>query len=300
MGAEGKSSLALRGVVMATIGAACWGFSATCAGYLMGTFGVEVTWLAFARLIIAGPIFIAVALIANREKLLSLFKSPRMLLQTLLFALVGVVAMQITYMTAIGLNGPGTALLLQETGLIVIMAVTCIRQHRVPTKRELIALVLALFGTATIATQGQVGALGISPLGLLWGLLAGLALAGHNVIPVELLKNHGSIVCNGVAMTLGAIMLLPAAHPVSSFPTMPIEGWLAFAAIVAIGTLLAYFLYLQGIKEAGPVKASLVAVFEPVSGMFFGLVWLGDLISIFDLIGCIAIIAMMLLIAKPE
>lgn len=290
----------VRGVIMATIGAACWGFSATCAGYLMGTFGMEVTWLAFARLIIAGPIFLVVALATDRAKLTSLFKSPRMLLHMVLFALIGVVAMQITYMTAVKLNGPGTALLLQETGLIVIMVVTCVRKHRAPTKRELIALALALFGTAAIATQGQVGSLGISPLGLLWGLLAGLAMAGHNVIPVELLEKHGSVVCNGVAMTLGAFMLLPVADPVGAFPAMPVQGWLAFAAIVAVGTLLAYVLYLQGIKEAGPVKASLVAVFEPVSGMFFGLVWLGDLISLFDLIGCVAIIAMMILISKPE
>lgn len=290
----------IRGVIMATIGAACWGFSATCAGYLMGTFGMGVTWLAFARLIIAGPIFLAVALATDRAKLTSLFKSPRMLLHMVLFALVGVVAMQVTYMTAVKLNGPGTALLLQETGLIVIMAVTCIRKHRAPTKREFVALVLALLGTAAIATQGQVGALGISPLGLLWGLLAGLAMAGHNVIPVELLEKHGSVVVNGVAMTLGAFMLLPIADPVGAFPVMPVEGWLAFAAIVAVGTLLAYVLYLQGIKEAGPVKASLVAVFEPVSGMFFGLIWLGDLISLFDLIGCVAIIAMMILVSKPE
>lgn len=293
-------SIEVRGILFALIGAACWGFSATCAGYLMGTFGLTVAWLAFARLIIAGPIFLAIALATDRDRLFSLFKSPKMLVQMVVFSLVGVVAMQITYMTAISYDGPGTALLLMETGLIVIMVVTCIRKRRLPSKREVIALVLALIGTACIATQGNIGTLGISPLGLLWGLLAGLAMAGHNVIPVHLLDKHGSIVCNGVAMTLAAFILAPMADPVGAFPVMPVGGWAAFAAIVLIGTLLAYFLYLQGIKEAGPVKASLVAVFEPVSGMFFGLVWLGDLISMFDLLGAAAILAMMVLIAKSE
>ncbi|MDO4183515.1 MAG: EamA family transporter [Coriobacteriia bacterium] len=291
-------SSVFRGILMALAGAACWGFSATCASYLMTTFGMDVLWLASARMIIAGPLFLVAAVAFDRKRLAALFKSPRMLVHMVAFALVGVVALQITYMSGIQYLGAGTELLLQQTGLIVIMLVTCVRLKRLPHSMELIALVLAFAGTVCIATQGQVGQLGISAVGLLWGLASGLALAGSNVIPTTLLERHGSVVVNGVSMTLSAFILLPVARPVETCPAMPLEGWLAFAAIVLAGTLLAYALYLQGIKEAGPMRASLIAVFEPVSGMFFSAVWLHDFPTPFDLLGCACIVAMMILVAK--
>ena len=288
----------LRGIVLALVGATCWGFSATCAGYLMRSFGIEVTWLAFARVIISGPAFLLFVLATDRRRLAALLRDRKSLAEIVAFALIGVVMLQISYMSAVKYAGAGTALLLQETGLIVIMVIACLRARRRPTKTEIAALVLALVGVGLIATQGNVGSLGINPLGLAWGLVTGLALAGHNVIPTRLLDKYGSFIVNGAAMTLSVFLLAPIAQPWSVQVEMPLEGWAAFAAVVVIGTIFAYVVYLQGIKEAGPVRASLVAVAEPVSGMFFSAIWLGDAVTAFDLLGCAAIVAMMVLVTR--
>lgn len=289
----------LRGIFFAFIGAACWGFSATCASYLMGTFGLPVPWLVCARLCIAGPAFLILSCITAKDQLKGIIKDGPMLLHVVANALVGVLSIQFAYMFAVRYAGAGNALLLQETGLIIIMALACIKGRRLPSIREIAALVLALAGTAAIATQGSVGSLGINPLGLLWGLLAGLALAGYNIVPVKLLDKYGSFITNGMSMTLAAIVLIPIVQPWDVPVTMSAEGWLAFAAIVVFGTFVAYLLYMQGVKEAGPVNASLIAVFEPISGMFFSLIWLGDAITLFDAIGCVLIVGMMILVSLP-
>ncbi len=46
-------------------------------------------------------------------------------------------------------------------------------------------------------------------------------------------------------------------------------------AMVIIGTFAAYLFYLQGITDAGPVRAGLVGCVEPVSATVISAVWLG-------------------------
>jgi drug/metabolite transporter (DMT)-like permease len=268
---------------------------------LTDAFDVDVVWLAFARTAIAGPVFLVISLIVDNQRTRALLHDAPMLVRAIIFAIVGVAFIQIAYMSAVKYLGAGNALLLQETGLILIVAYTCIRTLRLPTRRELLALALALFGTAAIATQGNIGSLEIGAVGLAWGLAAGVALAGYNIVPGSLLQKYGSLVTNGYSMTIAAILLAPFARPweAQATPQMTPTGWLVFAAVVAVGTILAYIVYLQGVKEAGPVKASLIAVFEPVSGMLFSLVWLGEGITPADLVGCAAIVAMMVAVTLP-
>lgn len=60
-GAAGQAerSRALRG-------AACWGFSATCVSWLT-SHGVTVLWLANMRMVVAGLLFLAMALLRLRN-----------------------------------------------------------------------------------------------------------------------------------------------------------------------------------------------------------------------------------------
>ncbi len=290
---------AARGVFLAFLGAVCWGFSATCVSYLTTNYHIDVVWLAFMRTVISGPIFIIVALVTDRKRLAQLFTDAPMLLRLVAFALVGVVLIQVTYMSSVSYLGAGNALLLQEVGLVFIVIIICVRGRRAPSGVELASLILALFGTAAIATQGKIGSLGISAIGLAWGLGNALSLVGYNLLPVKLLDKYGSFITNGCAMTLAAVMLAPFAKPWQAHVSMPLQGWAVFAGVVLVGTVIAYFVYLQGVKEAGAVKASLVGVFEPVSGMVFSCLWLGTVASPADLVGCVAILIMMVLVAKP-
>ena len=288
-----------RGVLLALLGALCWGFSATCASYLMQTFGISVTWLVSIRLIVAGSLFFILALVKARDTIAELLHDKKMVALVAAYAVVGMILMQTTYMMAVRYAGAGNALLLQETGLVLIMLTACIKGHRRPHTHEVVCILLAIGGTLSIATQGNLGSLGIAPLGLAWGLIAGVCLAGYNIVPVKLLDSYGSTVTNGLSMPLAAVLFLPIGQPWNA-PSLPVEGIAALLAVCLIGTFVAYLAYLEGVKVAGPVKASLVAVFEPVSAMVFSLVWLGDAITLWEGIGCVLIVIMMLLVAKPE
>lgn len=290
----------LRGVLLALLGATCWGFSATCVSWLTTRAGMDVLFLANMRVLGTGIVFTAIAVVKCRPQIAHLFSDWRLVVRLVLHAAIGVLAVQISYMYAIELTNPATALLLQEAGVPIILVLTCIGARRMPTRVEGVALILAVFGIMAISTQGSFSSLAINPLGLMWGLVAGASLAGYNLIPVRLIKECGSFVTNGLAMLLASLVLTPVVQPWVDPVPLDGVGWFALFGVVVIGTMVAYGVYLRGVADAGPVKASLVGVFEPVSGAAFAAIWLGDMLSTWDCIGGIAIIAMMIIVAKQK
>ena len=110
----------LRGVLYAILGASCWGFSGTCVSYLVDKNQVDIPWLACTRLIVAGLLFLAVAFVRDRDKFSVLFHDRRLMAHTLLYTLLAVVLMQISYMSGIKYTNAGTTLLLLEVSVPIV------------------------------------------------------------------------------------------------------------------------------------------------------------------------------------
>ena len=290
----------LQGVVLSCLGASCWGFSGTCVSYLVGHNDVDIPWLACTRLFVAGLLFLGLAFLRDRDKFAVLFRDKKLVLHTLAYTLLAVVLMQISYMTSIKYTNAGTTLLLLETSIPIVLVIECIRKRRLPRPIEALALVMALAGVVCIATQGNLGSIGINPEGLVWGLLSAVANASYILLSVKVVERCGSLVLNGVGMTLGAIILAPLGHPWDSTVVLDVSGCLVFWAIVLVGTMFAYAIYLRGVALCGPVKASLVGVAEPISGTIISALWLGTVFSSWDFLGGALIIAMMIIVALKK
>ena len=299
-GAPASRGRELRGMFLALIGATCWGFSATCVSYLVDRSGVDVPWLADTRLFAAGLLFLAIALVRDRDKIRHLFSDKGLIGQLVAYTIVAVVMMQIGYMFAIKYTNAGTALLLLELSIPMVLVYECARARRLPVKLEIAGIVLALLGVFAIASQGNVGSLGINALGLFFGLMAAVANAGYIVIPTRLVRECGTVITNGMGMLAGAVILLPFGRPWEVPSGMDAPAWIAFAAIVLVGTMFAYVVFLRGVADCGAVKASLIGAFEPVSGAAISAAWLGTVFSFWDFLGGAAIISMMVLVALTK
>jgi len=67
------------------------------------------------------------------------------------------------------------------------------------------------------------------------------------------------------------------------------------------GTIFAYTMYLQGISDIGPMKASMLASVEPISATIFSVIWLKNAFELMDFIGFVCIITtIFLLTIKPK
>ena len=95
-------------------------------------------------------------------------------------------------------------------------------------------------------------------------------------------------------------MLTLCLHPWQSTMNLDTAGILAIAFIVLIGTVASFTLFLRGVGDIGPVKATFIGTLEPVSATLSSLFFLGTPFSFTDFIGFACIIATVYLITMKS
>lgn len=288
----------IRGTLCATLGGVCWGFSGTCGQYLFSRYHVSSLWLTCIRLLAAGILMTLLAVPRHRESFAAIWRHPKDVLQLVCFGIFGLLMCQYAYMTSISYSNAATTTVLQTLSLVMIMLLSCLRLRRWPNRVEHLALLLALLGTFLLATGGDPTHMVLSGKGLFWGLATAVAVTVYTLLPQKLLTRWNREVLTGLGMLIGGIAVNLCACSWRFDVQLPIQGWLAVAAIVLLGTVVSFSLFMQGIQEVGPVRASMLAATEPLSATVFSALWLGTSFSAADLIGFAAITATIFLLAK--
>ena len=292
----------LRGAAMVMAGGICWGFSGTCIQYVTQVEGVTVEWASCLRLAISAAILMAICLCSasKRSELGRLLRDKPSRRLTIIYGIFGCFACQITYMEAISFTSAGVATLMEQLGLLLVVFYTCIRLRRAPRKREIAALVLALTGVFFICTQGNPGTLSMPLAGLVWGIASMLTMATYILIPVKLMNSWSGIVVTAPSILIAAVFACILLQPWNT-PLPITAGSVAGCMGSAVfGVVIAYLLFLNGLKYAGPVVAGLLDCVEPVAALGFSALLLGTTISGFDMLGCLLILSMIVLVTLPD
>ncbi|MBQ8390689.1 MAG: EamA family transporter [Oscillibacter sp.] len=295
-----ERSRVVRGTVSAGIGGVFWGFSGTCGQYLFSEFGVSSLWVTCLRLLSAGLLMTILAVMKHRSDLVKIWKEPRDVGLLLLFGIFGLMLCQYSYLSGIAHSNAATTTVLQQLSLVIVMLIACLQTRRLPKALEVLALVLAIFGTFMISTGGNPDQMLLSPQGLFWGITTACACAAYNLLSKSLLSRWSREAVCGIGMIFGGVVLSTYAKLWTYDFALPLRGWLAFGCIVLFGTVIAFSFFLQGIRDAGPVRASMMGVTEPLSAAVFSSLWLGTSFSAAELIGFAAILITMLLLAKND
>ncbi len=291
-----------RGVVAALVGGAMWGFSGTCAQYLYQHYEIDPLFITWVRMLGSGILFLILLAFSQRGKLRAIAGDRRELGRLALFGIAGLFLCQFTYTTSVNATNAGTATVLQSLNTVFILAATCLMMRRAPRAMELGGLALALVATWLIATKGNLTALMIPPAGLAWGLINAASCTFYIMYPKHLLARWGSLPVTGIGMLIGGIAAVAiwglgglwGAPPV--VPQLGLDGVLVLAAIVVVGTLAAFGLYLHGVSIVGSVKGGLLGTTEPASAMVFAALWLGTMFTWADWIGLVLMVAMIFLV----
>lgn len=289
-----------RGILCAGLGGICWGFSGTCAQLLTVNMGIPVSWITCVRLLSAAVVYLIICLVRERRNFLAALRDKRSMARIVVFALLGVLLTQVSYLSAISYTNAGTGTVLERLGLVFIMLYVCIRMKRFPKLREVIGLIFAVAGTVLIATKGNLGSLSIPLEGLLWGLCAAFAFSCYTLLPGKILAKWGSFIVTGFAMLIGGSVSTVFVQPWNIPVSLSWELLIAMGSMVVIGTFAAYLFYLQGITDAGPVRAGLVGCIEPVSATVISALWLKTAVQPSDIIGCALILIMVVLVADRK
>ena len=290
----------VRGVLCTLIGGCCWGFSGNCGQYLFNVHGVDPQWLTVIRMITAGLITVGIVAARDKQKLIDCAKNKHDRIMMLLYGVFGLLLSQYTYLEAINATNAGTATVLQYIGPVLVMVLVCFSGRRLPKAHEAMSIVLVIIGTFLLATHGNPNTVVINPAGLFWGLFAACTLVLYTLLPKSIAPKYGAFMTTGLGTLIGGIAFFVIVHPWPLTIDLPLSGWLAVAGMIIVGTVVAYPLYVQGVNDVGPVKASMLASVEPVSAAVISAVWLKSEFALMDIVGFVCIITTVFLLAKPE
>lgn len=265
-----------RAATMVLLAATLWGLSGTAAQYLMQHDGIGAGWIVCLRMSVAGPILLALSWRqGGREALFAPFADPKSRVRLVVFAVLGLFCVQYTYIAAIDASNAAQATFLQYLGSAMAVGYTAMATRRLPSGRQILALGAALAGIALVTTDGSIHALAIPVAGLVWGLLAAVALVLNTMLPAPLLKRHGTFGVLGWAMVIGAVaawaILRPPAWPHAA-STPAALALLSFVAVM--GTAVPFGLYMASIRSLPASEAMLFANAEPVAAAVAALLWL--------------------------
>lgn len=288
------------GAIIAIAAAVFWGFSGTCGQYIFENFPVDASHLTSLRMLSAGLILVVIGMVSRKPEMKTIWKDRSSVRNLLIFSVFGIMLCQLSYMKAIQWTNSGTATILQYTGPVMIMVVTCLSEKRLPQWKETLAICMALLGTFLLATHGNIHTMVLTPRGLVWGILAAVTLAAYTLLPQKLIARYGSIAVTGYGMVLGGIVLSLLTRVWTMDFAPDYRFFLAFGAIVVLGTALSFSMFLKGVSMIGPVKASLIASIEPVAATVFMILWLKVPFQLMDLAGFLCIFVTVFLLLKKE
>lgn len=275
---------ARRGFAAAVTGSALWGLSGTAAQVVVQSYLFPIWGLVTLRMLGAALLLFVVA----RPKWPRPWTAPFVTM-----GVFGLVGSQFTYLEALFYSNVTTATLLQFLFLPMVagyeLATGAIRW----SPRWAVLLAFAALGTVLLV--GTVSATGFSilvtPLGLAFGLGSAVAGAYYTLANRRFVQTQsawwvttwGFLVGGVVSAPVGIWSLTQYRWPVTEARGALLAGLVLF--IMIAGTLLAFSLFIYGLRSLKATEAGVAGSFEPIVAALAGFVFLGVALSGLQYVG---------------
>ncbi|GIN88536.1 putative transporter YdeD [Heyndrickxia sporothermodurans] len=294
-----KNPTKSRGLFLVITGAIFWGIGGTVAQKLFHEYRIHVQWLVTIRLLIAGILLLTIQFSAkDRSQVFGVWKNKRTAVHLIIFGILGMLAVQYTYMASIKHGNAAVATLLQYLSPVMIIIYLLLRKQSILTIQDLLSVTLALAGCFFLLTNGSISQLSVTTPAIVWGVLSGVALAFYTLYAVPLLKQYDSLVVVGWAMIIGGSALSVIYPPWKmDLAALTLEAYLYLIFIILFGTMLAFWFYIESLQSISPKETSLLASLEPLAAVITTVFWLKEPFGLFQWAGTFCIISMILLLA---
>ncbi|WP_291320253.1 DMT family transporter [Desulfonatronospira sp.] len=159
-----------------------------------------------------------------------------------------------------------------------------------PTVPKWAAIALVMVGIILLTQIYDIGAGGVTPMGVGAGLLAGLSYAIF-IFGFKYAAPHGSpqAILSIAFAVLVMVLILPADVD-QAIAVLSSKDWPFFAALGVFGAGLSFVLYIIGLNHTAPAVASIVAMVEPVTASLFGVVILNQYLAGTQILGMVLIL----------
>lgn len=289
----------LTGFLLVISGCFFWGIGGTVAQQLFQSEGLTVSWLVSTRLLVAGTLLLGTqAIFKDRMQIFTIWQDKATAAKLVIFAIVGMLSVQYTYMASIEAGNAAVATLLQYLAPVMIILYTVLRKQARFTVRDAITVTLALGGSFFLLTNGSLSALAVPMPAIIWGLLSGVTLAFYTLYAIPLLTRYDSLVVVGWSMILAGIVMsffhAPWEVDVSTWTWTTI---FYLIIVIIFGTMLAFWFYIESLQSLTAKETSLLGNIEPLTAVLATVIWLKEPFGTFQWFGTGLILLMMIYLA---
>lgn len=291
------------GLALAVLSAATFGTSGTLATSL-----IRIGWTPGAavlvRVLIATLVLTVPALIQLRTKRLTR-RSSRLVL---FYGVVAVAGAQLGYFNAVKHLSVAVALLLEYSGIVLVVGWQWFRHHHRPSCLTLAGAALAVIGLVFVLDL--LGSHHLDLVGVLWGLGAAVGLAVYFVVsaeadegPAPLVMAWGGLAVGTVLLALAAVVgLMPVAAPRRDVVLLHHQvSWLV--PVLGIALVAAVVAFVAGIAAArilGAKLASFLGLTEVLFAVAFAWLLLGQGVDLVQGIGGVFVLGGIALVRLDE
>ena len=261
----------MKSAGLVALAALCWGLSGGIGGVLMAE-GWDAFVVSFYRGAI-GLLFVLAWLVFRPRG--SGLKNRRLWFWSSIAGL-GVAGNFAFYFVSIAEVGVAVAATLMYCAPVFVYLVSFGLKLESPTPLKWASIVVVMLGIVLLTRVYDVGGSAVTATGIGAGLLAGLSYAVF-IFGFKYAAPHGSP--QAILVIAFAVLVTILIWPGDAEQTMAVLGapaWPLFAALGVLGAGLSFVLYIVGLKFTAPTVACLVAMIEPVTASFFGVLVLGE------------------------
>ncbi|SDN82251.1 Threonine/homoserine efflux transporter RhtA [Klenkia soli] len=294
----------LTGLLLALASAAAFGTSGVFASSLLAS-GWSAAAAVTVRVGVAAAVLTVPALLQLRGRW-SLLRANAG--SVLAFGLLAVAGCQLAYFLAIGRLSVGVALLLEYSGVVLVVLWTWLRHGQLPSPTTAAGVVVAVVGLVLVLDV--VGGARIDLLGVFWGLLAAVGLAVYFVVSSRTDGALPPLVSAWAGLGIGAVVLAAAAVVgVVPWRTTAVDVDLAGARVswlvpvLGLSVVAAAFAYATGvaaIRRLGSRTSSFVGLTEVLFAVLFAWFALAEQPGPVQLVGGAVVLAGIVLVRAGE
>ena len=257
------------GYLSVAVAAIIWGSN----GVIVNRVPYNAHTIAFFRVLFAGLILLPVVLLTRRHEVISAARHWKTMLSLgCLLALGWALLFHSMKLIAIA-----NAVLLNYTAPIFVALLAPLVLKEKLEKSTLLALTIAVAGIALISYQQNLQMSdpdGLNLLGVILGLLAGLAYAGFIIVSKRALSRFSSQVVAFYSYAVASVVLLP--FVIGTDLTPDLAPWMLLLLMGVFNTAFAVTLYLRGLGMIKAQKAVVFTYLEPASAVVFGFLFLAQ------------------------
>ncbi|MDO9300617.1 MAG: DMT family transporter [Anaerolineales bacterium] len=279
----------LIGILLIAISAASFGTLAIFGRYAYAD-GMDIFTVLFIRFGTSAS-FMTVILILRKEH----FPRGQILAQLVGMGALGYVGQSFLYLSAIKYASTGLVALLLYLYPMFVFILSVMILHEKISSVKVIALVLALVGSAlTVDPNGGqlIGALMAIGAALIYSVYI---IVGTNVMKHVSAVQSSAIIFASAGAVYGILTFVNGAH----FPASN-SGWLAMLGMIVFSTIISVVTFLAGLERIGPTNAAMLSTLEPVVTVLLAAWLFGERLMPIVMVGGGLILVAVILLTRAE